>query len=143
MTFGSKSLLLDSCFIRFYLERERSALKFLEKIDSIPFVSAVTVSEILHGTKLAEIKLIMDFLNNFKILKFAKEESILAGILLRERQEELWQRKGKRITNKADFFIAASAIFHKFKVVTNNLDDFRKIKKLPSGKSLQILKFKI
>lgn len=114
-------MIYDTDFLIDYLKGKPETFNLLDL--GIIRISAISVFEILQGLNKNEFRII-DFLNQFRIMKVDYKTSILAGKISRDLRS-----KGLEI-GMADCIISATAIINNDELVTRNTKHFERIPNL-------------
>ena len=124
--------LIDTDIIVYLLNGDTSLLQRLQKAGrKNVYVSAITVAELYFGaynsTKVEQnLNTLKRFLPKIKKLDFTADMGPLFG----EMKKEL-MKKGLKVGEvDSDVYIATTATYHKFTLVTNNERHFKRIPKL-------------
>lgn len=118
------TLLLDTCILIDYSKNHSGAVQYLDKLQSPLAVSALTVTEILTGTRnKREKKLFLTLFNLWLVFPVTYEIADLAGYY---RQAYF---KSHRI-GVVDAIIAATAEKNNAQIITLNIKDFPMINSL-------------
>ncbi len=120
-----KNLVLDTDIFIDFLRGFEKAKKFFEEIkqeDCVIYFSAITETELVSGKECNKIERkaeILSLLSNFNKVLVSNEIAVNAGDFSRINDVET-----------ADAIIAATAFVTKAKLVTRNVDDYKKIKEI-------------
>jgi predicted nucleic acid-binding protein len=122
--------ILDSDILIYFLKGQR---EIIEKVISIPqenlYITIINYTELLYGiynsNKITQNReKILPFLNNFKILQFDKNASLVFAKLKAK------LKKGGNIIADMDLMIASITISNKATLFTNNIKHFKRIQNL-------------
>ena len=124
----TKSILIDSSIIIDYFRKkrkEKTPLYHLFQKDYLLFISALTVYELLCGTKSQQLQQdTQKILELFTVLDFGTIEAEEASVLYKE------LKKQNKLIDTIDILIAATALTHSLKIVTLNRDHFIRFQNL-------------
>lgn len=113
-----KPILLDTCIIIDFLRKKEKAISFIQALEEKPFISAITITELLIGVRNnRERKEIEIILNNATILEVSEEVATYAGNLL----NKYYKSHGVGL---GDGLIAATAKVYDLDVATKNIKHF-------------------
>ncbi|MFW6307059.1 MAG: PIN domain-containing protein [Campylobacterales bacterium] len=122
--------LVDSDVLIYFLKGDREAVKKLSKLSPIELcTSRINYTELMYGAYNSarvekNINTIVPFLDNFQILEFCKESSIIFA------KTKTKLKRGGDIVADMDLMIASIAIANNCILITNNLKHFEKIEAL-------------
>lgn len=125
-----KKYILDSDILIYFLKGHKDVVESMTKIPiSNLYITRVNYTELLYGaynsTKVEEnLKTIIPFLENFKVLEFDKESSEVFA-----KTKASLKQKGKIIADM-DLMIASISLKNQFTLVSNNTKHFERIEKL-------------
>lgn len=96
--------------------------------DSV-FISSITVAELYYGMEKSKkppqnLKALDEFLTSFEILAYSKRHSKVYGKIRAELE------KAGKIIGPYDMMIASQAICENMRLISNNLKEFKRVKKL-------------
>ena len=119
---------LDTCICITYLRgKNEEVLRKIESYNPSQIkIPVIVLAELLHGAYKSQmtdenIRQIMDFLADFEIIPFEKDDAYTYGQI-----RSSLERKGLIIGNN-DMLIAASALLRNATLVTNNTREFSRI----------------
>lgn len=115
-------MIADTTFLIDFLVKRSDAVFFAK--NNYVVTTAISVFEIYQGAKISEFEGLDNFFNEFIVLKFGREEAVLAGKIALD-----LKRKGE-IIDFEDCMIASIALIKDVPVVTKNLKHFSRIKNL-------------
>jgi len=125
-----KKYLIDSDMLIYFLKGKK---EIIEKISQIPidnlYISRINYTELTYGaynsTRIEQnLKIIEPFLDNFKILEFTKDSSLIFA------KEKARLKKSGNIIADMDLMIASIAIENDCILISNNIKHFKRIKNL-------------
>ena len=131
-----KKYLIDSDILIYFLKGKQEVI---EKISQIPidnlYISRINYTELIYGaynsTKIEKnLKVIELFLDNFEILEFTKNSSLIFA------KEKARLKKNGNIIADMDLMIASIAIENDCILITNNIKHFQRIQNLELEKKL-------
>ncbi len=131
-----KKYLIDSDILIYFLKGKQEVI---EKISQIPidnlYISRINYTELIYGaynsTKIEKnLKVIEPFLDNFEILEFTKNSSLIFA------KEKARLKKNGNIIADMDLMIASIAIENDCILITNNIKHFQRIQNLELEKKL-------
>jgi len=126
----NQKYILDSDILIYFLKGEKD---IIQKVISLPkddlYITIINYAELLYGiynsNKITQNKeKILPFLDNFKLLQFDKNASVIFAKLKAK------LKKQGQIIADMDLMIASIAISNKATLFTNNLKHFKRIEKL-------------
>ena len=119
---------LDTCICITYLRgKNEDVLRKIESYNPSQIkIPVIVLAELLHGAYKSQrtdenIRQIMDFLADFEIIPFEKDDAYTYGQI-----RSSLERKGLVIGDN-DMLIAASALLRNATLVTNNIREFSRI----------------
>ncbi len=122
--------LIDSDILIYFLKGKQEVVEKLSQIpaDSL-YISRINYTELIYGaynsTKIEKnLKVIEPFLENFKILEFDKDSSLIFA------KEKAKLKKSGNIIADMDLMIASITISNECILITNNLKHFQRIQNL-------------
>ena len=125
-----KSYILDSDILIYFLKGRKEVI---EKVINIPeeslYITRINYTELLYGAynsaRVEEnLKTIIAFLGNFKILEFDKDASEIFA-----KTKASLKSQGNIIADM-DLMIASITLSHQFTLVSNNTKHFQRVEKL-------------
>ena len=125
-----KKYLIDSDILIYFLKGKQEAV---EKISHIPmdnlYISRINYTELIYGAYNSarieqNLKIIEPFLENFKVLEFDKNSSLIFA------KEKARLKKTGNIIADMDLMIASIAIENDCMLITNNLKHFERVQNL-------------
>jgi len=131
-----KKYLIDSDILIYFLKGKQEVI---EKISQIPidnlYISRINYTELIYGaynsTRVEQnLKVIEPFLDNFKILEFTEDSSLIFA------KEKTRLKKNGNIIADMDLMIASIAIENDCILITNNIKYFQRIQNLELEKKL-------
>ena len=131
-----KKYLIDSDILIYFLKGKQEVI---EKISQIPidnlYISRINYTELIYGaynsTRVEQnLKVIEPFLDNFKILEFTEDSSLIFA------KEKTRLKKNGNIIADMDLMIASIAIENDCILITNNIKHFQRIQNLELEKKL-------
>lgn len=115
-------MIVDTTFLIDLLNKRPDAILFAQ--NNYVVTTAISVFEVYQGAKLSEFEVLDIFFNRIMVLKFGKEEGVLAGKIA------LDLKKRGEIIDFEDCMIAAIALIKETTLITKNLKHFNRIKNL-------------
>ena len=125
-----KKYLIDSDILIYFLKGKQEVV---EKLSQIPtddlYISRINYTELIYGaynsTKISQnLKVIEPFLENFTVLEFTKESSLVFA------KEKARLKKSGNIIADMDLMIASIAIENNCTLISNNIKHFERIQNL-------------
>lgn len=125
-----RKYLLDSDILIYFLKGKQEVV---EKISHIPmdnlYISRINYTELMYGAYNSarieqNLKIIEPFLDNFKVLEFEKNASLIFA------KEKARLKKSGKIIADMDLMIASIAIENECILITNNLKHFERVQNL-------------
>jgi len=122
--------LIDSDILIYFLKGEKEVV---EKLSRIPiddlYTSRINYTELIYGAYNSarvekNLKIIVSFLDNFKILEFDKNSSLIFA------KEKARLKKNGNIIADMDLMIASIAIQNDCTLITNNFKHFERVQNL-------------
>ena len=122
--------LIDSDILIYFLKGEKEVV---EKLSRIPiddlYTSRINYTELIYGAYNSarvekNLKIIVSFLDNFKILEFDKNSSLIFA------KEKARLKKNGNIIADMDLMIASIAIQNDCTLITNNFKHFKRVQDL-------------
>ncbi len=119
-----KGVLLDTCVVVDYLRQKQQATDYIQALQIVPHLSAVTVMELYAGVRGREEKRHLEIMiAHSVVLEVSGEIGAEAGTILKE-------YRPKNGMDAIDAIIAATAKDHNLELVTLNLKHFSMFKGL-------------
>jgi tRNA(fMet)-specific endonuclease VapC len=115
-------MIADTTFLIDFLVKRPDAILFAKNNHIV--TTAISVFEVYQGAKITEFEGLDEFFNEFMVLKFGKEEAVLAGKIALD-----LKKKGE-IIDFEDCMIASIALIKDVPIITKNLKHFNRIKNL-------------
>ena len=125
-----KKYLIDSDILIYFLKGKQEVV---EKISKIPiddlYISRINYTELIYGAYNSarinqNLKVIEPFLENFTVLEFTKESSLIFA------KEKARLKKNGNIIADMDLMIASITIENNCTLISNNIKHFERIQNL-------------
>lgn len=111
-------ILIDTCVFVDYLRKVDKAIEYIDSLETPPYISVITITELLTGARnkkeKEQIQILFDLSN---VLEVSEEIAVLAGDLL----NKYYKSHGVGL---GDGLIAATAQIHNLEVATLNTKHF-------------------